>query len=169
MLESCFKDGEGICPTEKFSFERIDYTGNEIRTEGFYYGNSFNTLSSDDTIYEIFFLFKNGVILNAGGAEYENMTSYIEVLRSSGSIYESKKDWGLFKIENGIVTFNQLIPRQCGIWMRERTGVVLNDSTMLLTEEIIHMKNETTIETINDTFCFYPYSAKPDSTNQFLD
>lgn len=53
--------------------------------------------------------------------------------------------------------------------MRERMGVVLNDSTMLLTEEIVNMKNETTTETINDTFRFYPYSDKPDSTNQFLD
>jgi hypothetical protein len=141
----------------KLNIERLDYNGNELKIQGFYYNKNFAT----------FILFKNGVTLGwlRVGNTLNDVINYWTDKNSYGQHVDSPRDWGIYQISKEIFKSegwyaNGEILHPIG----KHIGRIVNDTTLLITEA--HFPPQHTVE--NDTFYFYPLSIKPDSTNRFI-
>jgi len=149
-------------PDDNLTLQRIDYNGNELRLNGYYYCYFENT---DITV--IHFLFRNGIIRNAGGYSrfFENnreqeMLSYYNK--------STKTDWGVFVVDGNKIQLEQWIEAPSGVRLtvNRRSGYIENDSTIHLTESYNFATKET--RQINELWNFREFSPKPDSTNVFI-
>ena len=160
---SCVKMGH--CKDKELTLKIVEYTGKELRTDGFYYGNP-NTDYQSVKRYELFVFYKNGIMMLPGNVEFENMEEYIASITKSNQ-KDTKFVWGLFRIDNNI-NIEHWVAAQCGYPAVLRTGDVLNDTTFVL-KKMIRRDSQGTKETdINQEFRFRQSDVKPDSTNNFI-
>ncbi|HBF88408.1 MAG TPA: hypothetical protein DDX39_07160 [Bacteroidales bacterium] len=140
---------------------RIEYWGDEIRLEGYYY-----CMDSIENTIEIFIFYSNGVVISPGN--YENISS-LETSFESGSFYDfvkkSKKNWGVFFVENQYIKIERLkAETMFSLPVETLTGEILNDTTFLITNSNYEGENYE----INYKYHFKEFSPKPDSTNTFI-
>jgi hypothetical protein len=95
-LNSCRK--LGFCKDEKLSLERTNYTGKEIKTNGFYYAE---IDENDKGFYELICLYKNGIVMIVG-ADYLSKEEMVDMVNLLDGTNESdiKYIWGIYKIED---------------------------------------------------------------------
>ena len=151
---------------EELTLSKQPYTGNELRTDGYYYytmdGEYFRTIT---------FFYKNGVVFRppSGYHSLQELDVYvINELVGENRFHDSQLSWELFNIENDRILFNYWVPpRPFQCYFEE--GTILNDTTFVL-QRYYRMENgEVTDEgNINETFHFRQFSPKPDSTNTFI-
>jgi len=148
---------------DKLSLERQDYSGNQLRIDG-YYSCKFGNL------YRIYFLYSDGTVLS-GGDVFEDKLQEQEQKYIDGSFFASKKEnklyWGVFNIDIKIIKIEKWYPSSGGgmpVYLHK--GEIQNDTTFLITKSI-HSKTGKEKD-LNETYHFRQFSPKPDSTNTFI-
>ena len=167
MFGNC-KKGDSLLNHDELSIPRQNYSGNELRVDGYYYTEANGSLFSPS------FFYRNGVFLDAGGSfkDYFEMDSYIVKEFISSTKYKSYRVlWGVFLIEGNSVKFEHWYPSSGGpmkAYVRE--GLILNDTTFHITKSYRNQNGEKTeVDTENEIYYFRAFSPKPDSTNGFID
>lgn len=166
VMVNCKKSG--LFQDDELSLSKQDYTGNQIRIDGYYY---FNYSNNSIDYLSTFILYQNGIILY-GGSRLLSELPELEKSYKDGTFYNNVKSikfaWGVYKIEGSKITFEG--------WYGERPyrvfgqeGLILNDTTFRITQSY-RMKNgkKTEVESKNEVYHFKSFSPKPDSTNSFV-
>ena len=147
---------------EKYTFSKTNYLGKEIKTNGYYFSSKY---------YPLIF-YRNGVmirdILDTNDYNLTTFESWLLNGRYGTGFKNSIYNWCLFKIKDNQVKYEGFSAKS-GISCKYtyiRTGSILNDSTILFTNQI--NSDGTESESQNDTFHFKQFSPKPDSINSFI-
>jgi hypothetical protein len=145
----------------KLSMSRVDYTGTELKTEGFYYNKNFGT----------FILYKNGIYLGGYSAvgdvnDVQGLVDFWKNPRFLAVYKEDPTNWGVFKVNKNSITVEKWFGRNAGEPLPTATikGKILNDTTLVMTESFFPPQHKIK----SDTFHFYLMPLKPDSTNPFI-
>ena len=88
LLNSC----SALFPDEKLRLQRMDYAGDELRTDGYYY---YFTTNNNTVVY--FFIQKNGIIVCAHSYSTHNL-NFVEneMVKIYPEIRTQKDGWGVF-------------------------------------------------------------------------
>ncbi|GAA4463605.1 hypothetical protein GCM10023093_12460 [Nemorincola caseinilytica] len=164
VLASCEK--LGLCHDAEYHMHKTPYTGTQLRTDGFYYGEP-------DTDYvgvirrTILVLYRNGVIMMPGSPKQDSMEHYLSQPGRKDVVYE----WGLFAIDDTAISMENWMPAHGGCSpIGYTTGQILNDIAFVLTaRETRRRKGKTERKEYNELYIFRPLADKPDSTNDILD
>jgi len=151
---------------DKLSLETSQYTGNQLRIDGYYY-NLYN-----EEIHNISFFYENGVTLNCGGAfsDFKEADDYIMTYFINIKKHQkSKINWGVYSIECKKIKIERWAPSQKPYRAYIRSGIIVNDSSFII-NEIYRMDKgiRTEIRKINEIYYFKAYNPKPDSTNSYI-
>lgn len=167
VLTSCIScEKMNPCKDKELTLKRTEYFGQELRTDGFYYGNS-NTDAQGRSLYELFVFYKKCILMLPGTAEFDKMEEYIITIANSNQ-QNTKFVWGLFNVVGINISLEHWVAAQCGYPVVLRSGEILNDTTFVL-NRMIRRDSEGTAETdINQKFHFRQFDIKPDSTNNFI-
>lgn len=145
------------------TLRKKDYTGNQLKTNGFYYTTyeSYDyKLKKKKLFYNIYFLYKNGVILNGKGQPS------LDNIKVHNSVYSYQISWGIFQIDGNRIRYEKWIPTLSSAIYE---GVILNDTTFTITEAYnLKLGNKVNISKMNDIYHFQAHSPKPDSTNNYI-
>jgi hypothetical protein len=161
ILSACAGDDDEL------TLERMEYTGNELRLDGYYYNE---TLNFEGVIVSSYFLYSNGIIHYAGTQAEEKFwsTDYQQSLSiKSESAMNNKYHWGVFKIFDNEIEFERWYPSDPPLEVFVRSGTILNDTTFRITKSF---KPDGSDQVERDElYKFKQFSPKPDSTNTFID
>ena len=151
---------------EELTLPKQPYTGNELRTDGYYYytmnGDYFRTIT---------FFYENGVVFRppSGSHSLQEFDEYvINELVGENRFHDSQLSWELYNIENDRILINYWVsPRPFRCYFEE--GTILNDTTFVI-QRYYRMENGemTDVGDVNETYHFRQFSPKPDSTNMFI-
>ncbi len=98
-FHSCSKDPEPL------GMDRVWYTGDELRMDGYYY---YDYPTSKPEYREIWFLYTNGIAQQAG-AQLSELDAREQSFRD-GSFYARTNDrrngWGVFQVQNNMIKIN---------------------------------------------------------------
>jgi hypothetical protein len=146
---------------DTFTFQRANYEGDEIKTNGYYY-MYVEKLDS----YNIIVFYRNGIVHNRFAVK--SLANYEDQLYS-GSYYKNDfiSCWGLFLINKNELSIEN-IDYKGGLHGIAYTtlGNILNDSTICLYN--IKESESNLCEEIDETYYFRSFHTKPDSTNKWI-
>ena len=151
-------------PPDNLSLQRIPYSGNELRIDGYYYTEMYNY---KEKFLNVYFFYANGIVRYGGGGylsceEVEDCILNNQIIQG-----KSRTDWGVFQVNGDNVKFERWYPSSGGgapAYVRE--GTILNDTTFHIT--LSYRSNGKERETKNEMYHFRQFSHKPDSTNRFI-
>ncbi len=165
-MPSCRKTG--LFQDDELSLSRQDYTGNQLKVDGYY---SFNYTNEEDYV-SIYFFYKNGVILSGGSGLQRELPEKEEGFRNG--TFDNKANsikflWGVYQIEGSNIKFERWYPSEKPYRAYVNEGEILNDTTFRITQSY-RTKNgkKTEVSEENETYHFKAFSPKPDSTNAFI-
>lgn len=142
-----------------------EYDNDELRTDGYYY-LPFNDI---DGSKEIFFFYKNGVMLYGGITTAADLSNE-EQRFMNGEYYNfidtNPNYWGRFSISGGWFAFEHWYPGSTQWKVYVRDGEVINDSTLHVTKSYRCDGSENRSK--DEYYHFKQLPNKPDSTNQFV-
>jgi hypothetical protein len=148
---------------DALSMQRRIYTGNELRTNGYYYRNEVNP----ERIV-VLLLYQNGIIRTCGSpSSFHDFENRIDSYNTSTS-KSYKNGWGVFVVEDDVFKYEMwrgaraLEPYHTRVYK----GKILNDTTFHITESYRPNGKEKSEEDL--IFHFRQFSPKPDSTNNFI-
>lgn len=151
--------------TEALCSNSTVYDNNDLRTDGYYY----LPFNDTDGSKEIFFFYKNGVMLYGGiwtALELVNK----EQLFMNGDYYSSIRTnvnyWGRFSVSGGWFAFEHWYPGSAQWMVYVRDGEVLNDSTLHVVKS--YRCDGSEIRSKDEYYYFKHLPIKPDSTNHFV-
>lgn len=153
-----------IFEDEELSMKRTDYTGDELRTDGYYYWKSLNPEENQQYNAEMKILYRNGVFITSTRFGFTIMEKKENDFKN-GEFYsfvkEYKTQWGVYKISNNTICFEGWEYNSPGgkITYTEK-GEILNDTTFR-----IYDGKDKEHDWI---YHFKQFSPKPDSTNNFI-
>lgn len=148
----------------KLQLEKLNYTGNELRIDGYYYEEIENP---EVGLYsQAYFFYHDGVVLNTAGTYID---SEYQVIDSFSNSYR-RSHWGLFNIDNNIIKIEHWAVHELNGWPTYiREGEILNDTTFTITESYrLKRGKKKDREEVNWVYHFKQFSPKPDSTNNFV-
>ncbi len=157
--------------SDELSLPKEDFSGNQLKTNGYFY-DPYQT--SDGSIYhDVYFYYRNGVVLYGGTYEQSNLLTKKEQEYKDGTYYnnikDSKDNWGIFVVNGTNIKFERWYPSSGGplrAYIEE--GEVLNDTTFHISKSYRIQNGSKKEEKERDrTYHFKPLSPKPDSTNEF--
>jgi len=166
MSGNCTKDI--VFKDDELSFQRIPYTGNQLRVDGYYYQKK------DGKFFTMYCFYRDGIVLYLGGGFTSGQIIELEDRIQNGSFYQDIKNqkdyWGVFKIENTSILFEKWYPSSGGgLPAYVRAGEILNDTTFVITESYrMQGGKKKEVRERNETYHFRKFSPKPDSTNIFI-
>ena len=172
VLAVVFSSCKKMFEDEELSMERVDYTGTELRTDGYYYYRYQYYNSREDSLYDKFLpwiLYRNGVYFYGSVYDYSRMEE-VEKKFEDGSFYDIEKDnkyqWGVFQISDSVIDFEgwdtgETFSRPTV----KRYAKIVNDTTFCMRSKR-PQKGENV--KLGDDFHFKQFSPKPDSTNSFI-
>ena len=145
---------------EPLSIQRTNFTGTNLRIDGYFY-NQFN-----DTHISVFFLYRNGVLFRANILQGEQERFLCEEWLTA--VRRHKGAWGVFLVDGDIIKLES----RANAWCRPfqsfiQEGVILNDTTFQLTKSY-NSFGAPNIRAIDRIYRFRAFSLKPDSTNVFI-
>ena len=149
---------------EKFNIGKRNYSGTELKTNGYYYHLSSGPLK----VYNFKFLYRNGIIL--GGASYEeykveNALQDFANGNYSNSVKNDNTAWGVFQINSNKIEYEfHTPPAPSGISLS--SGIILNDTTFEITQNSLQDGSKKI--SVDEIYHFKKFSPKPDSTNNFI-
>lgn len=159
ILSSCFCSID-----EPLRNTREDYLNDNIRIDGFYYAYS------EGQIRKIYFLYRNGVYFSvAGDGQERTKPEEVKTLLTEEHLkgHQTEKTlWGIFIIKGNDILFESWSQIHGDRYSVIESGDILNDTTFTITKRDDNLSG---ISSSNYTFHFYPYSPKPDSTNNFIE
>lgn len=164
-LNSCESCKEKPHETETLCSNSTIYDNVDLRTDGYYY----LPFNDEDGTREIFFFYKNGVMLYGGittTTELENE----EQRYMNGDYYNSIKAninyWGRFSVSGGWFAFEHWYPGSSQWMVYVRDGDVINDSTLHVIKSYRCDGSEN--HSKDEYYHFKQLPIKPDSINQFV-
>lgn len=150
---------------EDFSLTREEYSGDEIKIDGYYY----YYYTQDPGLASITIFYRNGVVIDGIGDRSTLLE--IENSFSNGKFYQGvstiKDVWGIYRVENNQIMIERIVAM--GGFNRiayTDYGEILNDTTIHFYKHKESYKN--IFKNMNDTLHFKQFSPKPDSTNVFI-
>jgi hypothetical protein len=164
VFATCKRDKENV---EDLTIPLRSYNGNELKTNGYYYRISQDNMGN--TAYEIYFLYRNGVLLY-GGFPLLSELSERELSYANGTYHaqaNNKTNWGRFDINGNQIRLERWYPSSGGAApVIMHSGVILNDTLFHLTVSQESHGNQT-VKQLNQDFHFKAFSPKPDSLNSY--
>jgi hypothetical protein len=159
------------CPSpvdDNLSSTRTDYTGNQLRIDGYYY---YEYTIDNEIHWEVYFLYRNGIIFRAYSYKKSDLLKMEEQFKTAefnAQIKEHKNYWGLYLTNNNIIQFELWYPaNQDGSWPAAiKTGEIINDTTFHISSGM--RSNGTEKAVFDETYHFKRFSPKPDSINNFV-
>jgi hypothetical protein len=148
-----------LFPDEKLTIQRVDYTGNELRTDGYYYYQDANY-----TVVE--FLYRNSIILSARAYSFHDLNIVEKkMLERYNEIRADKIGWGVFRISGKTIEYEMWDTSVGGgLPILKCIGIIDNDTTFRIIQCIeLGKKFEK-----NEVYHFRQFSPKPDSTNKWI-
>ena len=171
VLAVVFSSCKKLFEDEELSMELTNYTGTELRTDGYYYYRYQYYNSREDSLYDKFLpwiLYRNGVSLYGYVYDYSEMEE-VEKEFEDGSFYDKLKDrklqWLVFQISDSVIDFEGWDTG--GLFSRptvKRYAKIVNDTTFCMCSNR-PQKGE---NVMGWWFHFKQFSPKPDSTNSFI-
>ncbi|MES2766716.1 MAG: hypothetical protein V4642_12650 [Bacteroidota bacterium] len=165
LLVGCVDDDERTM--QPLTFDKTPYTGNELRTDGYYYTD----LTSENDI-SVVVLYRDGVCIRSfSRPEGQEIFDHIEGILLNKSLiaklWERPMNVGIFQVNNDSLKYDIWEPSTHGsIITLSHFCQILNDTTFVQTKLINRSNRETFPE--NLTYRFKQFSPKPDSTNSFI-
>lgn len=168
-LAFCGCERIGLCKDDELSFGRVDYTGNQLRVNGYYFGD----VIKDDKmpLANIYYLYKNGVFLSRLVQDLDKaQLGTISIDTSNSFAKRVKSAWGVFRVNGKIIEFERWEPsmNSCEKTVYERGEVVSDTSFVLKRREFRTNGKVGHTENLDSIFSFRSTLQKPDSTNQFI-
>lgn len=167
VLNSCEK--LKLCKDDKLQLERINYVGNELKINGYYFGDiKENGRTGSANIY---FFYRNGVFSTHNASDLDDAkagTIEFDLQNTFGK--KIKSAWGVFQIDNDNIRISRWQDHSfgCETTIFEQ-GNILNDTTFVITSRKYRHKGKTDhTDNPNSTFYFRVLDEKPDSTNKFI-
>ena len=160
LFSSCdrlFKD-------EELLLQRVPYTGDELKINGYYYKKLDDTIS--DKVVIIFF-FSDGTMFNSAGYSISDIQL---IDKEIPNIFEKEKNsklaWGVFVINDNKIQYSSWSTSVGGgLPAYKSIGIIENDTTFRITKDINSDGREFEV---NEVHHFRQFSPKPDSTNNFI-
>ena len=154
VLTSC-----GSVFDESWTLQRRDYSGNELRTDGYYY-------IFEENLTSVYFLYRNGIILSADSYSTHDLdTVEYRMAKSSYDFTKTQNGWGIFGVKGNEIEFEWWLPI-LGLPSIKCKGYIENDTTIHITEWYRKDTKKTFFE--SEVWHFKQFSPKPDSTNNFI-
>jgi len=161
FLSSCL-----ILKDDTLYLEREQYTGFDIRLDGYWWKN----LESNVPRIETYFFYQNGVVLYGMAIQISKIHATEEEFKSvnfAQFVRKSKTGWGVFQVNANEIEFETWEPSSGGgLKTSVRSGVILNDTTFVITNLFSNYTKKNYPK--NDTFHFKKLTPKPDSTNRWV-
>ena len=159
ILSSCLKDNIPL------SNVREDYLGDNLRIDGLYH-----QISSDGYIINVRFYYRNGVQFKMSFSEkITDPVDLISILTKEKieSHRKRKYNWGIFKINDiDFLSEHWETPIEGNyVATITMTGEILSDTCYMITKTV---HSQAGVFEGRGKWYFYPYSPKPDSTNNFI-
>lgn len=156
-----------FCKDMKLSFERQDYTGKELRTNGYYYGD----FTKSDSFYYIWYLYRNGVFYQGGSVpakDAENGVIREDIIETP--VANSMLVSGAFRVVGDKIEIEGWQPTLGCHKTMSRKGKIINDSTFIITRTEYMRRNGKVdrVDTTSTVFHFHAADRKPDSTTNFV-
>jgi len=145
---------------EKLTLQRRDYTGNELKTNGYYY------VFRNENLTSVYFFYRNGIALYLGGYSSNNL-DYVEsnLIKEFGKT--TKDQWGVFIVNGNSIQYESWTGSSgFSAALDKRSGNIKNDTTIHFTER--YSSEYKTTRTIDEVWHFKQFNSKPDSTNNFI-
>lgn len=167
-LVSCFLfTGED----EELIMSRKINTSKKLRLDGYYLRSNCN---SDETIcvYDVFFLFENGILFTTGVAamnkkELDKLKSILnkECFSANSKL---KFNWGVYETRGDSVAYEKWYHRGKN-YAYMKSGIILNDTTFRITKMNRSHKSDEKSLNKNEIYRFVKFNRKPDSTTVYID
>ncbi len=145
---------------EDFSIEQHNYTGNEIRTDGFYWSSFYYF---EELQYPFYVFYRNGIVVSAVSSSNEGK-NIIERVEDASKQKVINETWGVYEISDSTIHIEMLRQDgQMGDYVVATTYFsIINDTTIKLE----YFEYLGVVDTVfqNPIYYFKQYSAKPDST-----
>jgi hypothetical protein len=152
---------------DKLSLERIDYNGNELIIDGYYYKKDPNRPQ-----LSALFLYQNGTILYGSAFNIDNTNEVEERYRNGNYATNAAKykyDWGVFQINGTQIKYEKWVPTNGPFPAVTYEGVILNDTTFVINKSYRALDAGKKAPTEHYwEYHFKEFSPKPDSTNRFI-
>lgn len=156
-----------IMKDDMLSLERMDYTGMDIRLDGYWWKNLEGAIEPSRFVL---FLYNNGIALSGLSFPVDELAEKEAEYKSKifrDAVLRSKTGWGVFSINGKDIEIEMWASSNGGpLKTVIRSGEILNDGTFVITSFLNNYSGETSAR--NDTFYFKEFSPKPDSTNVFI-
>jgi len=151
-----------LLPNEKLSMKRVDYNGNELRIDGYYYRQG------DKSEYTcVVFLYKNGILFSTRcHRSYDLDVVEKEMVNEYDEFRKSKTHWGVFMVVDNRIEYEEWTTPTEGITVKKSSGFIENDTTFRIAEEYFSYNKKT--YHVNQVYHFKQFANKPDSTNKFI-
>jgi hypothetical protein len=148
---------------EPLTISKRDIVGSPLKLNGYYY---LQEPDSQSIISRVLFLYSNGVILDRGAYNTNNLSVVDSILLANlNKTTYTKRSWGIININNFDIIMESWAT-QTSVYKRFREeGNILNDTTFNI-DKIFGSNNK--IQPLNNTYHFHQFSPKPDSTNNFI-
>lgn len=150
---------------KKLSLNKESYTGNKMRTDGYYYMNFGNPGKVD-----IHFFYGNGIAIYCENPFAKEFESHEEKFWD-GSYYNLIRDkkyyWGVFIVEDSVVKYELWNPSNPPYRAYLHTGKIVNDTTLQIPYSV--RLNGEDGNAVDWTLHFKQFIPKPDSTNSFIE
>jgi len=162
-LSICMSCCSKLFPDEKLTMQREDYTGNELKIDGYYYCYFERT-----DVTAICFLYRNGIIISASGYLGSELNGIEKEMVAYYPKLNSKIYWGIFSINSNTIQYEKWIESPSGInaAINRRSGYIENDTTFHITDSYYSGTKET--EQVDEVWHFKQFANKPDSTNNYI-
>ena len=149
-----------LFPDDPLRMERVDYIGNELRVDGYYY------LHQEDGTH-VLFLYRNGTMIMTRHYWSLDLTVVeAEVMKEIDEFQKRKSNWGVFMIKGNKIEYENWIYPYERYKIMEGSGNIENNTSFRITEKYYPYNLRT--EHVNEVWHFKQFSPKPDSTNNFI-
>jgi len=154
-----------LFPDEKLTIQRADYTGNELKIDGYYYYQEI-TEKYSNTIVMV--LYRNGIVLSCGSFSTTDLNVVEEDMPKRYNLLKKHKiGWGVFLITDNQISIERWnASTGFSLPIAICKGYIENDSTFHITETYFSDSEKTNYgETV---YHFKQFANKPDSTNNYI-
>ena len=154
VLSGCYDDNP------EFVMQRVDYKGNELALNGYYYHQSNNAGKQT----HVYFLFGNGLILNPYSYSTHDMNEVEQMLVIGYERFKKYNNrWGVFVVNGNRLEYEQYDSEKGGVF--RCVGSINNDTTIRLLQKIDDYFGVTPEDKL---LRFKKFSPKPDSIKSFI-
>ena len=158
---------------QKLTMSKEINDSQKLRLDGYYFRPNCDE-NKKNCVYDIFFLFRNGVIFTPGVVslsekDFKNIGSKL-----TNEFFETNADlkfrWGLYEIDGESIVYEKWYAGSGKNYVYLKTGRILNDTTF----EISNFKSSHKLDNgfdkqIKETYHFVEFANKPDSTTAFIE